>query len=104
MENQTPPTQTDSKLVGVISYLTPIGLILAFVLNNPKRQLASFHIRQSLGIFFLGFVCSVVPFVNSILWIIPLVAWVYGFVGAVEGKEKVVPYIGDYFQDWFRSL
>ena len=45
----------EAKNLAIISYLTIIKLILALVLNNPKQELASFHIRQYLGIFLFGF-------------------------------------------------
>lgn len=104
MENPTQKTQTDPKVIGIISYLTLIGWVVAIVLNNPKQDLASFHIRQSLGIFLLGFVSGFIPVLNLVLWIVPLVAWIIAFIGAVQGEKKLVPYIGHYFQDWFKSL
>lgn len=34
------------KNIAIISYLTVIGLVLAFVMNNEKKEpFASFHIR-----------------------------------------------------------
>lgn len=104
MENQTQQTKTDPKVIGIVSYLTIIGWIVAIVLNNPKDDLASFHIRQSLGIILMGVVASILPFLNLVLWIIPLIAWIIGFIGALQGEKKLVPYVGEYFQDWFKSL
>lgn len=100
----TTQTQTDPKVISIVSYLTIIGWIVSIVLNNPKDDLASFHIRQSLGIFLMGVVASIIPFLNLVLWIIPLVAWIIGFIGALQGEKKLVPYVGEYFQDWFKSL
>jgi len=41
------------KDIALISYLTLIGLLIAFVMNNDKKyEFAKFHIRQSLGMFF----------------------------------------------------
>jgi len=104
MANQTHQTKTDPKVIGIVSYLTIIGWIVAIVLNNPKKDLASFHIRQSLGIILMGVVASIIPVLNIVLWIIPLIAWIIGFIGALQGEKKLVPYVGEYFQDWFNSL
>lgn len=100
----TTQTKTDPKVIGIVSYLTIIGWIVAIVLNNPKEDLASFHIRQSLGIILMGVVASIVPVLNLVLWIVPLIAWIIGFIGALQGEKKLVPYVGEYFQDWFKSL
>lgn len=102
--NQTPTTGTDPKVVAIVSYITLIGWIIALVLNNPKSEFASFHIRQMLGITLLGIVLSIIPVVNFIAWIIPLVLWILGLVSAIQGEKKTVPVVGPYFQEWFKSL
>ena len=41
--------QRPDKSIAIIAYLTLIGLIVAFVMNNDKKQpFAAYHIRQSL--------------------------------------------------------
>lgn len=102
--NQTPTSGTDPKVIAIVSYITIIGWIIALVLNKPKSEFASFHIRQVLGIFLLGIVLSIIPFINMIAWIVPLVLWILGLISAIQGEKKPVPIVGDYFQDWFRSL
>ncbi len=103
--NQSNPTSgTDPKTVGIVAYLTLIGWIVALILNNPKSEHGSFHIRQMLGIILLGFLLGIIPFINLIGWIIPLVLWIMGFIGAVQGQQKLVPVVGQYFQDWFKGL
>jgi len=101
----------EGKTMAIISYITLIGLIIAFVMNNDKRNsFASFHIRQNVGIFGLYFVNIFLfsRFVDpSILFLIGLgtfVLWVIGLIGALRGKEKSVPLFGDLFQDWFKSI
>jgi uncharacterized membrane protein len=32
------------------------------------------------------------------------VLWVIGFLGAINGEEKRVPFVGDLFQDWFKGI
>jgi len=42
-------TIKEGKLIAIISYILLIGLIIALILNNDKRNsYASFHIRHSI--------------------------------------------------------
>jgi uncharacterized membrane protein len=112
MENKT---VEEGKTIAIIAYITLIGLIIAFVMNNEKKnEFASFHIRQSLGIiglsiaitfffFFLGFIDSI-PFLPTIIHLLLIVLWVIGFIGAIQGERKKVPVLGDQFQEWFKSI
>lgn len=102
----------EPKTIAIISYLTIIGWIVALVMNsNQKSEFASFHIRQFLGIFLTAFAAGIVMIVPIIGWIagfagyiFALVMWVMGFIGAVQGQQKLVPVLGDRFQEWFKSL
>lgn len=100
----TPTGGTDPKVIGIVSYITLIGWIVALILNNPKTEFASFHIRQMLGIILLGFVCAIIPIINLIAWILPMVLWIMGLISAVQGQMKPVPVLGTKFQEWFKSL
>ncbi|GAB5473983.1 MAG: hypothetical protein Mars2KO_20820 [Maribacter sp.] len=93
------------KTVAIIAHITLIGWIIALVMNNGnKTEIGSFYIRQVLGIMLLGFVLGIIPVVNLIAWIVPFVLWIISLVGAFGGKQKPVLLVGDYFQDWFKSL
>lgn len=102
----------DGKTIGLIAYFTIIGLIIAFVMNNEKKNVfASFHIRQSLGLMLTGFVFGLVNVVPILGWIISLfgsvfllILWVIALIGAVNGEQKEVPFLGAYYQDWFKSV
>jgi len=109
------PTDThrinDPKVIGIISYLMPIGWIIALILNNPKSDLASFHLRQSLGLFVIVLAIRIVMYVPLLGWLVGIIAavatfflWVIGFIAAVEGRKKTVPFLGEYFQEWFAGL
>lgn len=102
--NQTPTTGTDPKVVAIVAYITLIGWIVALVLNNPKSDLGSFHIRQALGIFLLGIVLGLIPVINLVAWIVAFVLWILGLISAVQGEKKPVPVVGEYFQQWFKAL
>lgn len=107
MENQT---VTEGKTIAIVSYITFIGTIIAFVMNNEqKNSFASFHIRQMAGLISLQLLSFVVSnYINGTLgWIIFLFAvvlWFIGFLGAIQGQEKRVPLLGDQFQEWFKGI
>lgn len=113
MENSGNPTSsgTDPKVVGIISYITLIGWIVALVLNNPKSAHGSFHIRQSLGVLLTAVISGFVLVIPVLGWIAGLIGyvlafvmWIMGLISAVQGEQKVVPVLGDKFQEWFKSL
>ncbi len=114
MENSGNPISsggTDPKVVGIISYITLIGWIVALVLNNPKSEHGSFHIRQSLGILLTAVISGFVMVIPLLGWIAGLIGyvlafvmWIMGLISAVQGEQKVVPVLGDKFQEWFKSL
>ncbi len=115
MENQNQTNQPDitsGKNIAIIAYITLIGLIIAFVMNNDKKDaFASFHIRQSLGLMVAGLALSVLNVVPFLGWIIAvfgslflLVLWVIGLMNAINGKETPVPVLGEYFAKWFASV
>ena len=96
----------DGKTKAIVAHITLIGWIVAIVLNQNKDrdEFSSFYIRQMLGLILLIVVTSLIPIVGWVLWIVVVVFWVMSLIGAAEGKEKLTPMIGHYFQDWFKSL
>ena len=87
--------QTDPKTVGIISYITLIGFIVALCIGDKKNPYVRFHLNQSLMIC----ICSLlVLFIPRIGWLINmgcLAAAIYGLVGACQGKMNKIPVIGD---------
>jgi uncharacterized membrane protein len=101
----------DPKVVSMVSYLTLIGWIVALVLNKSKSELASFHLRQSLGVilvFMASSFVAVVPFIGWLVgfagFLLGILLWIVGFIGAIKGEMKPVPIVGDYFQEWFKAI
>lgn len=96
------------KLIAILSYITLIGWIIALVMNTEKKsKLGSFHIRQSLLIMALAVVAGLVtwiPPISVIIWVVTVVLWIMGFVSAIQSTMKPVPVLGEYAQDWFKSL
>ncbi len=104
-------TVQEGKTIAIISYITFIGTIIAYIMNqNKKNSFASFHIRQAVGIAILGVAISILRnyislgIVGSILSIGVLVLSIIGIISAVQGEEKRIPLLGDQFQEWFKSI
>ncbi len=104
-----------SKNIGIIAYLTIIGWIIALVMNNEKQSdYAAFHLRQMLGIMLTGLAINALTwiqfdygsfhFADRILQALILVIWLFGFIPALQGEKKPVPFLGEYYQEWFKSL
>ncbi len=98
--------------MGVIAYLTIIGLIIAFVDNqNKKNDFTSFHLRQSLGIAFTGLAIGIVGWIPLIGWLVSIIGfflllfmWISGLLNAMNKKEKSVPVLGKRFSEWFKNV
>ncbi|MCF6167860.1 hypothetical protein [Lutibacter sp.] len=108
MENQT---VNEGKTTAIISYITWIGTLIAFIMNNGKKNsFASFHIRQMIGLSLFSLANSFIIgrfagyWVTGAIGMALFVLWIIGFIGAIQGEEKRVPLIGDLFQDWFKGI
>jgi uncharacterized membrane protein len=97
----------------IISYLTIIGVIIAYYLNNEddkKSIFASFHIRQSLGLWLtfyaLGYIIGSFDswLVSSGFYVFFAVLFIYGFINALNRKALPVPLLGNYYQKLFKNL
>lgn len=105
-------TVNEGKTTAIIAYLTIIGLIIAFVINNDKKNtFAAFHIRQVLGLALTGVALGVIGMIPILGWIIDLFGilvllfmWIMGFINALNGKEKPVPILGAKYAEWFKNV
>ncbi|GAA4818562.1 hypothetical protein [Litoribaculum gwangyangense] len=97
----------------IISYLTIIGVIVAYYLNNEdhkKSVFASFHIRQSLGLWLtfyaLGYIVGSFDswLISSGFYVFFVVLFIYGLVGAISGKAQIVPLVGTFYQKIFANF
>jgi uncharacterized membrane protein len=94
-----------SKVVAIVSYITLIGWIIALIMNQSKKtDLGSFHIRQALLIYIVGFILWWIPIIGWLLNIAVFVFWIMGLVYAAQGQQKEVPVLGSLAQKWFKSL
>ena len=103
--------KNNPKVISIISYLAGIGWLLAYVLNDQKSQLASFHLRQSLGIYLMFLVSSIfmwIPIVGwlagSLISLLGVILWVLGVVSAFKEEMDAVPFLGKDFQRWFAGI
>jgi len=108
MENQD---VHQGKSIAIISYITWIGTLIAFIMNNEKRNsFAAFHIRQMIGLSIFSLVNTFIiaryggAWTSGIIGAGLFVLWIIGFIGAIQGEEKKVPLVGDLFQEWFRTI
>jgi len=107
MENQT---INEGKTIAIISYITWVGTLIAFIMNNDKRNLfASFHIRQAIGLALFSLVNAFVitkynVWASGAIGLGLLILLIIGVIGAIQGEEKKIPLFGDLFQDWFKGI
>ena len=104
-------TIEQGKTLALVAYLTLIGTLIAFFLNQDKRNtFTAFHVRQALGLgllyiaigYFIGYFDSWM--ITYAFWIFFTVLFLYGIFGAVSGKAHKIPILGDFFQTIFKSL
>lgn len=112
-QNNTGTTIKDEgKNIAVIAYITVIGLIVAFVMNNDKKlPFAQYHITQSLGLALTGIALGVVGMIPILGWIISILGtfvliymWIMGLLNAINDKEKPIPFLGKHYEKWFAKL
>ena len=95
----------DGKVKAIVAHITLIGWIIALVLNsNEKDEFAGFYIKQTLGLMLFGIAISIIPIINIIGWLVVFVLWLISLIGAIQGEKKETPYIGKYFQEWFKGI
>ncbi len=104
-------TVDEGKTLALVAYLTLIGTLIAFFMNQDKRNsFTNFHVRQALGLGLLyiaiGYIISSLDsmMVSMSFWIFFSVLFLYGIFGAITGKANKIPLLGDLFQKLFKSL
>ena len=90
-----------------VVYLTPLGLILAFIFGD--RENSRFHLNQALVLCIVDIllsviirICSHIPLVRvvtsaagGLLGLVLFIFWIIGFASAISGTEKKVPILGE---------
>ena len=89
----------NKKTLSIISYITIIGWVIAYVNYNKltvKDSLTRFHLKQGLGIAIVGIIISValtiiatvVPTLASIFCLVNLVVLVFWIMGIINGNNE----------------
>jgi uncharacterized membrane protein len=102
----------DAKTKAIVSHIFFIGWVIALVINmNQKEEYASYYIRQNLGLMIVGFVLSLLHVIPVLGWIVAWIGyiaifnfWLMSLIWSVTDVMKPVPFVGDKFQEWFKSL
>lgn len=121
--NNNLSTADNGKTVGIISYLTIIGWLVALLAmhNEKKTELGSYQLRQTLLLYIIGigvYIVWMAVFTSLIFtggfwlgvalnWVIRLglfILWLIGFLGAVNGEKKPIPLIGEKAQTMFSGI
>lgn len=94
----------NKKATGIVSYITIIGWIIAFLAGDKEG--AKFHLNQSLVLELaslinnyvlakiLGIIPIVGPLVSVVISLALFVCWILGFVAAIKEEEKEIPILG----------
>ena len=98
-------TTSEDKTVAIVSYITIIGWVVAFVIySSNKNELGAFHLRQSLGLFITGFILWWIPVLGWILNILVFIFWLIGLINAIQGEKKPLLFIGEFYQNIFKGI
>lgn len=91
--------------MAIISYITLIGTLIAFIMNNEKKnEFAKFHIGQALRAGLAGIVISIAASILimvtgvGVLSYLSYAGWVLailGLINAVNGKVEKIPLVGN---------
>jgi uncharacterized membrane protein len=107
----------DKKTVAIVSYITIIGWVIAYLQYKDKFKTDDFvryHVKQSLGIAILSIVLAIA--LNIIVMVVhgfyflgyvsyvPVVLWIIGIINASKEEMKPLPLIGSMFENSFAFL
>lgn len=93
-----------AKTKAIVAHIFLVGWIIAFVINlNDKDELTSYYLRQTLVLHLL-IAMGWVPVLGNLLALVALIFLIISVLSAVQGDKREVPFVGRYFQDWFRGF
>jgi uncharacterized membrane protein len=99
-------TVFEGKTAAVVSYITFVGLIIAYFMNSEsKNEFAAFHLRQSLGLTLSYFLIMIplsylnIPMASGGFLVLFFALWLYGIISAFQGKRQLVPIVGSFYQN-----
>lgn len=93
------------RIIAIIAHITIVGWVIAMVMNAQRRSdFAGFYIRQCLGLHALAAIGGFIPIVRMFIGVLVLILLIISLVGAVNNQKAPTPFLGGYFQDWFKAL
>ncbi len=93
------------RIIATIAHITIIGWVIAMVMNSQRKgEFAAFYIRQTLGLHALVAIGGLIPGVRIVIGVIVLILLILSLVGVVNNRKSPSPFIGHFFQDWFKGL
>lgn len=123
MENKEVNTTDEGKIAGVVSYLWLIGWLVAYfgMHKENKTELGSYQLRQTLLLSILsilvGWSFSIaasvlyeatgiysLKYITLLMQIVFFALWIIGFMGAINGQKKPMPFIGEWAQKLFPNI
>jgi uncharacterized membrane protein len=104
-----------NKTLSIISYITLIGWLVAFITGKEKADsLLKYHLKQALGLTIVSIIlnitltviATIVPSLSflSMVGLAIFVLWVMGIINAASGAQKPVPVIGKMFENKFSFI
>lgn len=94
----------DGKTKAIVAHIFFIGWIIAFVVNmNEKDEITSFYLRQTL-VLHLIMIMGWIPVLGNLLALVALVFLVISLLSAIQNEQKEIPFVGQYFQEWFKGF
>ena len=95
--------QNNSRTLAVVSYITWIGWIIAFLIRDKRDAFTAHHLNQALMINLLkiaGGLCVMLPrigeTVSSVVGVAALVLIIMGIYRAVNWRTDPLPVIGEF--------
>lgn len=88
-----------------MAFLAYIIFFIPLLTDSKNDPFVKFHVKQSLGLLLIWVAVSVLVRLLWILWtVMPIlqlalfILWVLGVINALQGKQKALPLIGEYFE------
>ena len=104
-------TIEEGRQMAIISYITLIGLVIAFSMNvEKKNEFARFHIRQALGLNILFYIISFfIGYFNSLMisgsfYVFFIVLWVFGLTNAIQSEYKPIPLFSNFEPRFYTAI
>ncbi len=92
----------NSRTVAIVSYITWIGWIVAFLIRDKSDAFAAHHLNQALLINLLkiaGGICAMIPHIgdtiSGMVGVVALVFIIIGIYRAAHWRTDPLPIIGD---------